>query len=441
MKEVKRLHVVAYLCIIVCSLLFIALGCCNLPVFTSPFLGDSIANFFTGGWLDSASLGDSFVIKMVWAVVYIVILLAFLAALVTLIVRAIQKKKTNYLAVGVTGLVLFFVIVSLYFFTYYGDIKSSGNRVDRVFLDAFTSLGNAAQQSSANYSTFVVVLLMSVAFIAYLVLEMMAFTKTLKLVESEEEEKEDLSQLTEEDIRKAIREELAAFYENKEEETPVEEKQTEETPAEEKPEEIVEEKPEETVEEKIEEPVEEKVEEVKEETPVEEKPNEEEKPVVAPVVAPVGDEGALANKDSNRISFFERILMVDDEQLDIYNEIKNEILAYGVKSRVSSSGDTFRLHRVTYMKMVFSGKKVKLYMKLDPAKFADSTIPFDDASDKNIYKDIPFVFKVKSGLSIRRAKALIQEMMENEGISKKKEAGNVDYARELIEEVKKQGLK
>ena len=133
--------------------------------------------------------------------------------------------------------------------------------------------------------------------------------------------------------------------------------------------------------------------------------------------------------------------MVDDEQLDIYNEIKNEILAYGVKSRVSSSGDTFRLHRVTYMKMVFSGKKVKLYMKLDPAKFADSTIPFDDASDKNIYKDIPFVFKVKSGLSIRRAKALIQEMMENEGVSKKKEAGNVDYARELIEEVKKQGLK
>ena len=422
MKEVKRLHVVAYLCIIVCSLLFIALGCCNLPVFTSPFLGDSIANFFTGGWLDSASLGDSFVIKMVWAVVYIVILLAFIAALVTLIVRAIQKKKTNYLAVGVTGLVLFFVIVSLYFFTYYGDIKSSGNRADRVFLDAFTCLGNATQQSSANYSTFVVVLLMSVAFIAYLVLEMMAFTKTLKLVESEEEEKEDLSQLTEEDIRKAIREELAAFYENKEEETPVEEKA------------------EEPVEEKAEEPTEEKVEEVKEETQVEEKPKEE-KPVVVPVVAPASDEGALANKDSNRISFFERILMVDDEQLDIYNEIKNEILAYGVKSRVSSSGDTFRLHRVTYMKMVFSGKKVKLYMKLDPAKFADSTIPFDDASDKNIYKDIPFVFKVKSGLSIRRAKALIQEMMENEGITKKKEAGNVDYARELIEEVKKQGLK
>ena len=422
MKEVKRLHVVAYLCIIVCSLLFIALGCCNLPVFTSPFLGDSIANFFTGGWLDSASLGDSFVIKMVWAVVYIVILLAFIAALVTLIVRAIQKKKTNYLAVGVTGLVLFFVIVSLYFFTYYGDIKSSGNRADRVFLDAFTCLGNATQQSSANYSTFVVVLLMSVAFIAYLVLEMMAFTKTLKLVESEEEEKEDLSQLTEEDIRKAIREELAAFYENKEEETPAEEKAEEPT------------------EEKAEEPAEEKVEEVKEETQVEEKPKEE-KPVVVPVVAPVSDEGALANKDSNRISFFERILMVDDEQLDIYNEIKNEILAYGVKSRVSSSGDTFRLHRVTYMKMVFSGKKVKLYMKLDPAKFADSTIPFDDASDKNIYKDIPFVFKVKSGLSIRRAKALIQEMMENEGITKKKEAGNVDYARELIEEVKKQGLK
>ena len=88
------------------------------------------------------------------------------------------------------------------------------------------------------------------------------------------------------------------------------------------------------------------------------------------------------------------------------------------------------------MKMIFAGKKVKLYMKLNPEDFADSTIPHDNAGDKKLYEEIPFVFKVKSGLSIRRAKALIAEMMEKEGIQRVKEPGNVDYARELIAEIK-----
>ena len=51
-----------------------------------------------------------------------------------------------------------------------------------------------------------------------------------------------------------------------------------------------------------------------------------------------------------RIPFAERLVDAEKEMQDNYNELKNEILAYGVKSRISNSGDTFRLHRKTYIK-------------------------------------------------------------------------------------------
>ena len=117
-----------------------------------------------------------------------------------------------------------------------------------------------------------------------------------------------------------------------------------------------------------------------------------------------------------RIPFEERIVSADKAMKDNYNELKNEILSYGVKSRISNSGDTFRLHRKTYVKITIAGKSLKLYFALDPKDYKDSTIPFQDAGEKNAYAEIPFVFKVKSELSMKRAKQLIQDVMEKDGL-------------------------
>lgn len=434
MKKVSVLHIVAYICIIVCSALFVGYACLGLPVFSSNYLGDAIVDFFTGGFIPAGEATGALLQKMIWAIVYIVFLVIVVTSLVVYIVRACQKKQTKKLGLNIVWILLFFVVVSLYFFTYYGSITAEGSEVDRIFLESFTALGDPSKISVDYYASFLVILGMSLTFIAYIVLEFIAYVKTLKLVEKGEVETNEatFAGLTEDEVRQAVREELAAFFENKEEkvEEPVveetKEETVEETPVEETP---VEETPEETVtEESVEETPEETVEESVEEAPVVEEKVEE---------TPVVEEPATTDANANaRLSFFDRILLVDDELLDIYNEIKNDILSYGVKSRVSSAGDTFRLHRVTYMKMIFAGKKVKLYMKLNPEDFADSTIPHDNAGDKKLYEEIPFVFKVKSGLSIRRAKALIAEMMEKEGIQRVKEPGNVDYARELIAEIK-----
>ncbi len=159
-----------------------------------------------------------------------------------------------------------------------------------------------------------------------------------------------------------------------------------------------------------------------------------EEPVPEPVPEPAPEPEAEKAKII-RIPFQERITSAEQEMKDNYNELKNEILAYGVKSRVSNSGDTFRLHRKTYVKLTIAGKSLKLYFALNPEDYKDSTIPVADASEKNIYADIPLIFKVKSGLSMRRAKQLIADVMAPDGLEQG-EIGKVNWVKEIAAEMK-----
>ena len=180
-------------------------------------------------------------------------------------------------------------------------------------------------------------------------------------------------------------------------------------------------------------------EEVAPEPAPEPEPEPEEEPVEEPAVEEVPEEAEEGGKErAERIPFARRILGLDKDMKDAYCEIKNEILAYGVKSRMSNSGDTFRLHRKTYMKIVVAGKGLKLYFALEPSDYADSPIPVQDVGDKNLYVDIPLAFKVKSDLSRRRAKQLIADAMAKDGVEKEGEAGDTDWIREIRVELKAQ---
>ena len=169
------------------------------------------------------------------------------------------------------------------------------------------------------------------------------------------------------------------------------------------------------------------VEEVKPVVVVEEKKPvevvQEEKPI-EPVIVPVS-EVAVDEEDEKdgevkpvirRIPFAERIPELEDDVKAKYSELKNYCLAYGIKSRISNSGDTFRLHRKTYVKITVAGKGLKLYFALNPKDYEDSTIPVKDVSNKNIYAEIPAMFKVKSVLSFKRAKQLIDDVCQADGL-------------------------
>ncbi len=141
-----------------------------------------------------------------------------------------------------------------------------------------------------------------------------------------------------------------------------------------------------------------------------------EEPITETAEVPAADEKKDDEKAVERIPFAERVLNLDDDIKDAYNELKAEALSYGLKSRLSLSGDTFRLHTKTYLKIVVAGKGLKLYLALDPHDYKDSPIPVKDVGVKNIYKDIPLAFKVKSGLSLKRAKQLIKDACEKDGL-------------------------
>ena len=166
-------------------------------------------------------------------------------------------------------------------------------------------------------------------------------------------------------------------------------------------------------------------EEVVEPAPVVEEPKPEPVPVVV-APAPAAEE----KKPIIRIPFTERMINADDEMKNNYNELKNEILSYGVNSRVSNSGDTFRLHRKTYVKITIAGLSLKLYFALDPEEYKDSTLPVQNAGHKGIYNEIPLVFKVKSGLSMRRCKQLIQDVFDKNGLEQG-EIRNINWVEEL----------
>ncbi len=120
-----------------------------------------------------------------------------------------------------------------------------------------------------------------------------------------------------------------------------------------------------------------------------------------------------------RIPFHERMAKADPMILAHYDELKNYILSYQVKSRISNTGDMFRLHKEEFVKITIAGKSLKLYLALNPEDYKDSPIPVDDASDKKIYKQIPLVFKVKSDLSLKRAKKLVDDLMAKKSLLQK----------------------
>jgi NifU-like protein involved in Fe-S cluster formation len=137
------------------------------------------------------------------------------------------------------------------------------------------------------------------------------------------------------------------------------------------------------------------------------------------VIAPEVGVTRTGRKKIIRIPFQDRMSKAEPLLLAHYDELKNYILSFQVKSRISNAGDIFRLHKEEYVKITIAGKGLKLYMALNPEDYKDGPIPVDDASDKKMYKQIPLVFKVKSELSLKRAKKLIDDLMAKKGLPQK----------------------
>lgn len=167
-------------------------------------------------------------------------------------------------------------------------------------------------------------------------------------------------------------------------------------------------------------PVEEPVEEKKPEPVKEEKAKpakKEEKPVVVAAVKEE-DEGLSFGGSGRRRASFETKLKNSDEELrHQYYDLRDYIKSYGINNRISIPGDTFSAHRDRYVFITISGKHLKVNMALDPKKYAKGTIPVEKNTSKK-FEDLPLTFKVRSGLSFRRACSLVDDVMKAKGVAK-----------------------
>ena len=155
-----------------------------------------------------------------------------------------------------------------------------------------------------------------------------------------------------------------------------------------------------------------KAEEPKEEKKPEPKP--EKKPEKKPEpVAPSAEEKVFGS-GRRRAKFETRLRNSEYDLRHKYYDLRDYIKWYGVNNRLSIPGDTFSLHRERYAFITINGKHIKIFLALDPAKYQGSTIPVETVDSKK-YEDLPCMLKVRSDLSYRRAKQLIDDVMAAKG--------------------------
>lgn len=134
-----------------------------------------------------------------------------------------------------------------------------------------------------------------------------------------------------------------------------------------------------------------------------------------------GPQDVVIKKKRNPVvKFRTKLQSIDPDLLRKYEELTKYIEEYPLHGRISTMGHSYRLHTITYIVIQQRGDALRLHFKLNLEDLGeDNKIPAKDDSKKVKFALTPLMFKVKSDLSLRRAKELVDKTMEKANISKK----------------------
>ena len=159
---------------------------------------------------------------------------------------------------------------------------------------------------------------------------------------------------------------------------------------------------------------------------VEEIPEPEEQKEEAPILTYLDNEGNGLDIRYSR-SFEANLIQSEDVVKEYYSELKNYIMSFkGVKSRFSWKFETFNKGRNPFFKIKLRGKTILLYCAIDPESI-DKTKYRHEAIDNKLFADVPTLLKIKAGLNLRRAKEVVDLVMQNYQMEKNPKAEEVDY--------------
>lgn len=132
------------------------------------------------------------------------------------------------------------------------------------------------------------------------------------------------------------------------------------------------------------------------------------------------DKGRKFSLVRYRKSFVAKLVLGRD-LIPLYLELYNEILSYkDVKEKTSFKCSRFYKGRKTLFRIFARGKRLYLYLPLDSNQ-QDPKYFLVDVSSKKIGEELPSLLKVLSPRSLKYAKELIAQVMENEGFEKNPE--------------------
>lgn len=124
-----------------------------------------------------------------------------------------------------------------------------------------------------------------------------------------------------------------------------------------------------------------------------------------------------------RPSFIERLSEMDESVIEWHAQLQEHLTSYRkVKSRYSARCDSYRMGRDLLAKMAIGGKTLKLYLAVDPedAALDDGKYHQRDLSETSAYQEVPFMLPIRSNLAVRKACRVIDYMMENFNIPKRR---------------------
>lgn len=153
----------------------------------------------------------------------------------------------------------------------------------------------------------------------------------------------------------------------------------------------------------------------------EEEENSEEKEEQNPIIE------AISQKIKTK-TFLEKLNEAEPDLLKNYSTLKNDLMRYEkMKSRMSKYYESFHIGNLQIAKIAIRGKKIKLYLALDPYAIDYATYHQKDVGDKRAYANTPSCFNIKSNLSVKKAHQLIVFTLSQIRASKRAYFVEVDY--------------
>lgn len=131
------------------------------------------------------------------------------------------------------------------------------------------------------------------------------------------------------------------------------------------------------------------------------------------------DEVLEEESDGYEYSFDAKLALANDQVKGFYSEIELFARSYGVKVKSSFKKERIYLGRDIFGEMVFRGKKLAIFLALNPQDYVGTKYKFKDFSKAKKYEKTPMLVKITSGLKVRYVKELLSTIFKNAGVKNK----------------------